>query len=187
MPPGLTTRSTLVAAVAAGLVASTPNARKPFSATFQPCSIIAILLVRADRLLTPGGLRGPWRERVSGGGRVPDGTEAAGDRPLRAEYVGRRRVDLLGVDRGDALRPGLDVVDGAPGGQGDAEASHCAAQAVAGIDRLVDQPAGRARDLLLGDRLLVEPRELGLDRRLDLVEADARARAGVDLEGRIVE
>src|ERR687891_1570910 len=109
MPPGLTTRSTLLAAVAAGLVASTPNARMPFSATFQPCSIIAILLVRADRLLTSGGLRGRRRKRVRGGGGIADRAEATRHRPLRAQDVGRRRVDLLGVDRGDALGPGLDV------------------------------------------------------------------------------
>src|ERR687892_676380 len=103
MPPGLTTRSTLAAAVAPWPVASTPNATAPFRTTFQPCSTIAILLVRADRLLA--------------------------------------------------------------------------------LDRLGHQPAGRARNLLVGDRLLGQLGEFGLNRRLDLVEADARPRRRIDREG----
>ena len=59
------------------------------------------------------------------------------------------RIDLGGGDRGDALGPGLDVLDRAPGGQRDAEAAHRAAQAVAGVDGLGDQPLRGARDLLV--------------------------------------
>src|SRR5579885_3676081 len=105
MPPGLTTRS-IVIATAEEAFAASGSARQKTTAS-----------VRNERVIM-GPLAGRLRQ------------EHPGDRALFVEYGARGGRDLFGRHRGNARRPGFDLLDAGAGGDRLAERAGAGLQAV---------------------------------------------------------
>ena len=103
------------------------------------------------------------------------------------QHMARRRVHLLGRDRGDAGGPCLDVAHLLAGGQGSAEHTRRATQRIAGVDRLGQQAAAGAGQLRIGDAVGKQALQLPVHRTFEVGHVRPRARARVDAEGGAVE
>src|SRR5262245_20685400 len=116
MPPGLTTRSMVIAAAGATL-ASISSRRRMDRATKRE-----IITGASGRKL-----------RVGSAGRL--GQQNAGDRTFRLQHIAGRALDIVLGDGFDALGPFLDIGDGLAGGERRADDTGAGRQRVLREDR----------------------------------------------------
>ena len=81
------------------------------------------------------------------------------------------------------FRPGLDIVDGLPGGERRADRARPPAQGIAGIDGAREQPLLGALHLVNGDAGAEELGDLGVHRRLEPVHADTGGGLAIKRKG----
>ncbi len=162
MPPGLTTRSIVVAPAGAAKAASasgtttcrhdTPQKRRIGTKQAQKHSRVALLGLQAF-------------------------DEIARHRLAAVEPRAGGLLNGVGGHRADAVGPGADHVDGLAGRQRRAVPARQGRLIVLGVDRVRDQPVLGAIEFVGGDAVRDDVVEDGIDALLDLVQASRRASA----------